>query len=166
IKPEYTPLDKLSPITKAYKVRVTVIEKSQIRSPSNIKRFRKLVFKDDEGNSMKATLFGDECDHFKKVFEHKKKSKLSIELRGLVLPEYIPIADVPKTSGPEEGFGVVVHMEDVCQVTYKSGRVANVRGISIVDESTGTRPMIISAWGQLATLDCEILKDWASVPWL
>uniref|UniRef100_A0A803MUI2 Replication factor A C-terminal domain-containing protein n=1 Tax=Chenopodium quinoa TaxID=63459 RepID=A0A803MUI2_CHEQI len=86
---------------------------------------------------------------------------------GPVLPEYIPIADVPKTSSPEDRFdllGVVVHMEDVRQVIYKSGRVADVRDISIVDESTGTRPMIISAWGQLATSDCEAIKDWASNP--
>uniref|UniRef100_A0A803MY58 Replication protein A OB domain-containing protein n=1 Tax=Chenopodium quinoa TaxID=63459 RepID=A0A803MY58_CHEQI len=75
---------------------------------------------------------------------------------GPVLPEYIPIADVPKTSGQHDRFdllGVVVHMEDVRQVTYKSGKVADVRDINIVDESTGTRPMIISAWGQLATSD-------------
>uniref|UniRef100_A0A803MRR2 Replication protein A OB domain-containing protein n=1 Tax=Chenopodium quinoa TaxID=63459 RepID=A0A803MRR2_CHEQI len=198
MKPEYTPLDKLSPITKAYKVRVTVKEKSPIRSPPNKKIFQKLVFEDDEGKNMKATLFGDECDHFKRVFEHKKKYEIAnapvrvvnpkfssfpgeCELtfggmtkiqpvdrtEGLVLPEYIPIADVPNTSDQDDRFdllGVVVHMEDVRQVTYKSGRVADVRDISIVDESTGTRPMIISAWGQLATSDCELLKDWSSSP--
>uniref|UniRef100_A0A803MWY7 Replication protein A OB domain-containing protein n=1 Tax=Chenopodium quinoa TaxID=63459 RepID=A0A803MWY7_CHEQI len=147
-----------------------------------------------QGNNMKATLFGDECDHFKKVFEHKKKYEIAnapvkivnpkfssfpgeceltfggmtkiqhVDLtEGPVLPEYIPIADVPKTSGQDDRFdllGVVVHMEDVRQVTYQSGRVADVRDINIVDE----RPMIISAWGQLATSDYEILKDWASSP--
>ncbi|XP_021725939.1 replication protein A 70 kDa DNA-binding subunit B-like [Chenopodium quinoa] len=196
MKPEYTPLNKLSPVSKAYKVRVTVKEKSPIQTPPNKKKFQKLVFEDEEGNNMKATLFGAECDHFQKVFEHKKKYEIAnapvrkinpkfssfpgeCELtfggmtkiqpidrtEGPVLPEYISIADVPKTSEPSDWFdllGIVVHMEDPRQVEYKSGRVADVRDISIVDESTGSRPMIISAWGQLALSDCEKLKDWAT----
>uniref|UniRef100_A0A803MQQ7 Replication factor A C-terminal domain-containing protein n=1 Tax=Chenopodium quinoa TaxID=63459 RepID=A0A803MQQ7_CHEQI len=96
---------------------------------------------------MKATLFGDECDPFQKVFEYKNKYEIA-NAQGPFSPEYIPIADVPKTSGQKDQFG----------------RVADVSDINIVDESTGTRPMIISAWGQLATLDCELLKDWASNP--
>uniref|UniRef100_A0A803KP39 Replication factor A C-terminal domain-containing protein n=1 Tax=Chenopodium quinoa TaxID=63459 RepID=A0A803KP39_CHEQI len=177
MKPEYTPLDKLSPVSKAYKVRVTVKEKSPIRTPPNKKRFQKLVFEDEEGNSMKATLFGDECDHFKKVFEHRKKYEIAnspirtinpkfssfpgeCELtfggmtkiqaidrtEGPILPEYIPITDVLKTIGPADRFdllGIVVHMEEVRQVTYKSGRVADVRAISIVNERAHAQPDII-----------------------
>lgn len=91
-----------------------------------------------QGNSMKATLFGAECDHFQKVFEHKKKYEIAnapvrtinpkfssfpgeCELtfggmtkiqpidrtEGPVLPEYISIADVPKTSGPSDRFGII-----------------------------------------------------------
>ncbi|XP_021762990.1 replication factor A protein 1-like [Chenopodium quinoa] len=196
MKPEYTPLNKLSPVSKKYKVRVTVKENSPIRTPPNKKKFQKLVFEDEEGNNMKANLFGAECDHFQKVFEHKKKYEIAnapvrtintkfssflgeCELtfggmtkiqvidrtEGPVLPEYISIADVPRTSGSSDQFdllGIVVHMEDPRQVEYKSGRVADVRDISIVDESTGSRSMIISAWGQLALSDCENLKDWAT----
>ncbi|XP_021766127.1 uncharacterized protein LOC110730610 [Chenopodium quinoa] len=196
MKPEYTTLNKLSLVSKAYKVQVTVKEKCPARTPPGKKRFQKLVFKDEEGNSMKATLFGDEVDHFKKVFEHKKKYEIANDpirtinpkfssipgeceftfggltkiqaidrTEGPVLRDYIPIADVPKTSGPADRFdllGVVVHMEEVRKVTYKSGRVADVRNISIVDQSTSSWPLIISAWGQLATSDCEILKDRAS----
>ncbi|XP_021722033.1 replication protein A 70 kDa DNA-binding subunit D-like [Chenopodium quinoa] len=200
MKLEYTPLNKLSPISKAYKVRVNLKEKSPIRAPPNKKRFQKLVFEvfeDEEGNNMKATLFGDECDHFKKVFEHKKKYEIANapvrtinpkfssfpgeckltfggmtkiqaidRTEGPVLHEYISIADVPRTSGPSHRFdllGIVVHMEDIRQVEYKSGRVADVRDIIIIDESTGSRPLIISAWGQLALSDCEKLKDdWTS----
>uniref|UniRef100_A0A803MYW8 Uncharacterized protein n=1 Tax=Chenopodium quinoa TaxID=63459 RepID=A0A803MYW8_CHEQI len=95
MKPDYTPLVKLSPLSKAYKVRVTVKEKSHVRTPPSKKKFQKLVFEDEK-------------------------------------------------------------------VTYKSGRVADVRDISINDESTGTHPMIVSAWGQHAFEDCVKINDWAT----
>lgn len=57
MKPDYTPLNKLSPVSKAYKVRVTVKEKSPIRTPPNKKKFQKLVFEDEEVQPYHSSSF-------------------------------------------------------------------------------------------------------------
>uniref|UniRef100_A0A803MQS8 Uncharacterized protein n=1 Tax=Chenopodium quinoa TaxID=63459 RepID=A0A803MQS8_CHEQI len=183
MKPEYVPVSKLTPKSKSYKIKVAVKEKSPVKIPANKRRFQKLVFADDEGNEIRGTLFGDEIDHFKTVLEHQKEyiisdapikatdprfvnkegpyqigfgGKIAIQPlvpdSGPVLPQYTPIADVPPTSNDDDRFdrlGVVVHMEEVRQKTSLNGFPFDVATL-LPDQA-----LIISVYGELATVDCQ-----------
>ncbi|XP_021757488.1 uncharacterized protein LOC110722526 [Chenopodium quinoa] len=73
MKPQYVPLDKLTPKTNKYKIKVKVKEKSPAKYPGTKKAFQKLVFEDDEGNKIRDTLFDDEIENFEHILEHEKE---------------------------------------------------------------------------------------------
>uniref|UniRef100_A0A803N9S5 Replication factor A C-terminal domain-containing protein n=1 Tax=Chenopodium quinoa TaxID=63459 RepID=A0A803N9S5_CHEQI len=73
MKPQYVPLDKLTPKNKRYKIKVKVKEKSPAKYPENKKAYQKLVFEDDQGNRIRGTLFDDKIENFEGILEHEKE---------------------------------------------------------------------------------------------
>ncbi|XP_021713927.1 uncharacterized protein LOC110681999 [Chenopodium quinoa] len=196
MNPRYVPLDKLTPKSKKYKIKVKVKEKSPAKFPENKKAFQKLVFEDDEGNTIRGTLFDDEIENFQNILEHEKEYIIAdAPIRntnplyrhkegdyylsfggstaiqslnpnsGLVMPKYIPIAEVPPTSSPDDCFdilGVVVYLEDTKKKKAAGGYEFDVRDVIVVDDSMQKvgDGLVISLYGELATKDCAQLSAW------
>ncbi|XP_021744002.1 uncharacterized protein LOC110710049 [Chenopodium quinoa] len=159
MKHQYVPLDKLTPKTKKYKIKV-------------------------KGNNIRGTLFDDEIENFEGILEHEKEYVIAdapirntnpmyrhkegdyyLSFRGStaiqplnpntgpVLPNYIPIVEVPPTSTADDRFdilGVVVYLEDTRRKKKNSGYEFDVLGDRL----------IISLYGELATKDCAKLTAW------
>ncbi|KAK9671260.1 hypothetical protein RND81_12G017600 [Saponaria officinalis] len=69
MKPERMYLDELNTNTKAYKVKVKVIEKGRAKtSPKKGVIYQNLLLEDDKGNKMRGALFGDQVEGYKEAF--------------------------------------------------------------------------------------------------
>ncbi|KMS97346.1 hypothetical protein BVRB_6g155910 [Beta vulgaris subsp. vulgaris] len=78
MKPEKTYLDKLTPTTKAYKVKVKLKEKSRtLISPHKKTRYQQLIFEDEKGNTMRGALFENQIDEFENVFKHEHEYEIA-----------------------------------------------------------------------------------------
>ncbi|XP_021770507.1 replication protein A 70 kDa DNA-binding subunit B-like [Chenopodium quinoa] len=153
MKPQYVPLDKLTPKNKRYKIKVKVKEKSPAKYPENKKAYQKLVFEDDQGNRIRGTLFDDKIENFEGILEHEK--------------EYV-IADGPiRNTNPmyrhkEDILGVVIYLEDTRRKKTNNGYEFDVRDVVVVDDSIQKLGdgLVISLCGELATKECAKLTAW------
>ncbi|XP_048502664.1 uncharacterized protein LOC104908456 [Beta vulgaris subsp. vulgaris] len=154
MKPEKTYLDKLTPTTKAYKVKVKLKEKSRtLISPHKKTRYQQLIFEDEKGNTMRGALFENQIDEFENVFKHEHD----------VPPAYIPIDAIPHTNDQDDRFdvlGIVLFVEDTHTITTTYGVQHQVREIIVTDHSS-EQPLTILAWDDLTGHECELLKSWA-----
>ncbi|XP_021728329.1 replication factor A protein 1-like [Chenopodium quinoa] len=85
---------------------------------------------------------------------------------GPVLPNYVSINSIPKTSFKNERFdllAVVLYIEEVRKVPTSGGNMMDVREIIVTDQST-EQPLTISMWGGLAVIDTEKLAGWVLSP--
>uniref|UniRef100_A0A803N9K5 Uncharacterized protein n=1 Tax=Chenopodium quinoa TaxID=63459 RepID=A0A803N9K5_CHEQI len=183
MKPQHVPLDKLTPKSKKYKIKVKVKEKSPAKYPENKKAFQIL------DNKIRGTLFDDEIKNFQNILEHEKEYIIadapvrntnpmyrhkegdyylsfggSAAIQSLnpntgpVLPNYIPIAEVP----PTNILGVVVYLEETKKKKVAGGYEFDVRDVIVVDDSVQKvgDGLVISLYGELATKDCAQLSAW------
>ncbi|KAK9699850.1 hypothetical protein RND81_08G199300 [Saponaria officinalis] len=62
-------LDELTSESKAYKVKVRVIEKGRARtSPHKRMVYQNVLLQNDKGNRMRGALFGDQVEGYKDAF--------------------------------------------------------------------------------------------------
>ncbi|XP_021755611.1 uncharacterized protein LOC110720849 isoform X4 [Chenopodium quinoa] len=199
-KPEYVYLNQLNAASKAYIVRVVVAEKGRdILSSKKTVRFQTLLLKDEKGNRMRGTLFGDQIEAFDEALQYLGEYDISAapikfidekwrteldqfpyqmtfgsrtviqpvhpEL-GPILPNYRPIASIPRAVDPDEKndvVGVVLFVEEEPRkVEARDGkRESWVREIVITDQSCD-RSLTISMWNDLtAGKYFDKLPTWA-----
>ncbi|XP_010691528.1 replication protein A 70 kDa DNA-binding subunit D-like [Beta vulgaris subsp. vulgaris] len=78
MKPEKTYLDKLTPTTKAYKVKVKLKEKSRtLISPQKKTRYQQLLFEDEKGNTMRGALFENQIEEYESVFKSNQEYEIA-----------------------------------------------------------------------------------------
>ncbi|KMT07694.1 hypothetical protein BVRB_6g148170 [Beta vulgaris subsp. vulgaris] len=78
MKPEKTYLDKLTPTTKAYKVKVKLKEKSRtLISPQKKTRYQQLLFEDEKGNTMRGALFENQIEEYETVFKSNQEYEIA-----------------------------------------------------------------------------------------
>ncbi|KAL2905955.1 Replication protein A 70 kDa DNA-binding subunit B [Bienertia sinuspersici] len=77
MKPEYTSLNKLTDKSKDYKVKVRVIDKTQPLQTPKKYRYQRLVLKDDEGNTIRGTLFGNDIESFEQALRRNGEYEIS-----------------------------------------------------------------------------------------
>ncbi|KNA05758.1 hypothetical protein SOVF_187450, partial [Spinacia oleracea] len=174
MKHEHTFLDELNSTSRAYKVKVKVIEKGRLtKSPKKGVLYQHLLLKDDKGNKMRDAPIRpsdqqwkrseDELD-FQMSFGRQTFVQLVNPEAGPILPDYRYLAYVPRVGDPDDRYdvlGVVLYVEEEAR-EIKTGqhRVALVREIVITDHGS-EQPMVIFAWSDLAAADCEYLSPWA-----
>ncbi|XP_021713779.1 replication protein A 70 kDa DNA-binding subunit D-like isoform X2 [Chenopodium quinoa] len=199
-KPEYVYLNQLNAASKAYIVRVVVAEKGRdILSSKKTVRFQTLLLKDEKGNRMRGTLFGDQIEAFDEALQYLGEYDISAapikfidekwrteldqfpyqmtfgsrtviqpvhpEL-GPILPNYRPIASIPRAVDPDEKYdvvGVVLFVEEEPRkVEARDGkRESWVREIVITDQSCD-RSLTISMWNDLTAGNYfDKLPTWA-----
>ncbi|XP_021741231.1 probable replication factor A 73 kDa subunit isoform X1 [Chenopodium quinoa] len=199
-KPEYVYLDQLNAACKTYIVRVVVAEKGRdTLSSKKTVRFQTLLLKDEKGNRMRGTLFGDQIEAFEEALQYLGEYDISaapikfIEEKwrteldqfpyqmafgsrtmiqpvhpelGPIMPNYQPIASIPRTVDPDEKYdivGVVLYVEEEPRkIEARDGkRESFVREIVVTDESCD-QPLTISLWNDLtAPKFFEKLPNWA-----
>uniref|UniRef100_A0A803KV58 Replication factor A C-terminal domain-containing protein n=1 Tax=Chenopodium quinoa TaxID=63459 RepID=A0A803KV58_CHEQI len=71
-KPEYVYLDQLNAASKTYIARVVVAGKGRdtLSSKKKTVRFQTLLLKDEKGNRMRGTLFGDQIEAFEEALQY------------------------------------------------------------------------------------------------
>ncbi|XP_021761014.1 uncharacterized protein LOC110725857 [Chenopodium quinoa] len=199
-KPEYVYLDQLNAESKTYIVRVVVAEKGRdTLSSKKTVRFQTLLLRDEKGNRMCGTLFGDQIEAFEEALQYLGEYDISAapikfidekwrteldqfpyqmafgsrtviqpvhpEL-GPILPNYQPIASIPRTVDPDEKYdivGVVLYVEEEPRkIEARDGkRESFVREIVVTDESCD-QPLTISLWNDLtAPKFFDKLPNWA-----
>ncbi|KAK9734143.1 hypothetical protein RND81_04G117900 [Saponaria officinalis] len=81
-----------------------------------------------------------------------------------VVPQYQTISQLPRFSCGNEKFdviGVLIYMEEKPRtVTTAQQKQLSVREIVIADHSV-EQPLVISAWHDLAEVDCDSLSPWS-----
>ncbi|XP_057252422.1 replication protein A 70 kDa DNA-binding subunit B-like [Beta vulgaris subsp. vulgaris] len=89
MKPEKTYLDKLTPTTKAYKVKVKLKEKSRtLVSPQKKTRYQQLLFEDEKGNTMRGALFENQIEEYESVFKSNHEYEIANAPLKAVLGRY------------------------------------------------------------------------------
>ncbi|XP_074295819.1 replication protein A 70 kDa DNA-binding subunit B-like isoform X2 [Silene latifolia] len=84
---------------------------------------------------------------------------------GPIQPQYQNISQIPKVSNAADRYdivGIVLFVEEEPHsITTKQGKDYTVRELAIVDHST-ERPLLISAWNDLAHTECDLLLSKAT----
>uniref|UniRef100_A0A803N228 Uncharacterized protein n=1 Tax=Chenopodium quinoa TaxID=63459 RepID=A0A803N228_CHEQI len=171
MKTKQTSLGKLTPSTKAYKVRAKVIEKSQPQQSPNKKRYQRLVCEDTEGNHLGGTLFSDEIDTFKDILQLGKEYEIANAPLKPIDSKYQKREDdcrmtfggqtIIETTRPNYRFSCCCPLHRKGQESTNIRRkLDGVREIIVTDQRT-KQPVTISMWGGLAVIDTEKL---AGVP--
>ncbi|XP_074296404.1 uncharacterized protein LOC141626574 [Silene latifolia] len=78
-----------------------------------------------------------------------------------VVPKYVSIASIPRKSSFHDRYdvlGIVIYVERCCQVPRQTGQPLNGLDVVIVDHSHD-EVMIITAWVELTTKECETLHS-------
>ncbi|KAL2928695.1 Replication protein A 70 kDa DNA-binding subunit B, partial [Bienertia sinuspersici] len=88
MKPLHTPLAKLTPNTKACKVKVKVIQKAQPKQSPGKKRVQRLLFKDDEGTIIKGAIFQDDIQSFEKALQRNGEYEITGVTVQAVPPQF------------------------------------------------------------------------------
>ncbi|KAL2933414.1 Replication protein A 70 kDa DNA-binding subunit [Bienertia sinuspersici] len=88
MKPEYKPLKELNDKTLKYKTKVKVIHKSSPQQSPNKPPYQRLLFKDDEGFTMKGALFNSDIEKYAEALEHNGEYELSNAMISAVPPQH------------------------------------------------------------------------------
>ncbi|KAL2897602.1 Phototropin-1 [Bienertia sinuspersici] len=195
MKPEYTSLNKLTDKSKDYKVKVKVIDKNRPLQTPKKTRYQRLVLKDDEGNTIRGTLFGNDIESFEQALqkngeyeisgapiqqipvEHQKKPneyQIIFNERARITPlatnacwsepNYLKLAAIPWTQTVNDEsldiIAIVVFVSDVYPVKRNSVEYS-VRKVLLLDDNC-QRPITLSAWNDLAHVECETLSRWST----
>uniref|UniRef100_A0A803N7W2 Replication factor A C-terminal domain-containing protein n=1 Tax=Chenopodium quinoa TaxID=63459 RepID=A0A803N7W2_CHEQI len=198
-KPEYVYLNQLNAACKTYIVRVVAEKGRDTLSSKKTVRFQTLLLKDEKGNRMRGSLFGDQIEAFEEALQYLGEYEISAapikfidekwrteldqfpyqmafgsrtviqpvhpELRP-IMPNYQPIASIPRTVDPDEKYdivGVVLYVEEEPRkIEARDGkRESFVREVVVTDESCD-QPLTISLWNDLtAPKFFDKLPNWA-----
>ncbi|KAL2894877.1 Replication protein A 70 kDa DNA-binding subunit [Bienertia sinuspersici] len=77
MKPEPKKLKELDDKAANYKVKVKVIHKAPPQQSPNKKRFQRLILKDEEGYTMKATLFEKDIERYEEALKRNGEYEIS-----------------------------------------------------------------------------------------
>ncbi|KAL2934797.1 Replication protein A 70 kDa DNA-binding subunit B [Bienertia sinuspersici] len=88
MKPEYKPLKELNDRTLKYKTKVKVIHKSTPQQSSNKPRYQRLLFKDDEGFTMKGALFDSDIEKYAEALECNVEYELLNAMIAAIPPQH------------------------------------------------------------------------------
>ncbi|KAK9715198.1 hypothetical protein RND81_06G149100 [Saponaria officinalis] len=146
MKPERMYLDELNSDTKAYKVKVKVIEKGRAKTlPKKGVIYQNLLLEDDKGNKMRGALFGDQVEGYKEAFVYNGV----YEIANAPIK---PCVEQWKSNPDELNYQMTFGRQTIIEaVNTKSG--------PILPEYT-EQPIIISTWNYLAEIDCDTLSAW------
>ncbi|XP_074300763.1 replication protein A 70 kDa DNA-binding subunit B-like [Silene latifolia] len=76
-------------------------------------------------------------------------------------PEYISIAAIPRIVTTDDRYdilAILIHVEVLREVPHSDGAALPVRELVVMDPST-EQHLIITAWAEIATRECEQLKE-------
>ncbi|KAL2937940.1 Replication protein A 70 kDa DNA-binding subunit [Bienertia sinuspersici] len=176
MKPEPKKLKDLDDKAGNYKVKVKVIHKASPQQSPNKKRFQRLILKDEEGYTMKATLFEKDIERYEEALKrngeyeisnatiaqtpaqhvsHPSEYQMTINSRARISPLITDFTllepQYRSISAIPEPYvlGVLFYVDDIKIINQ-----ANVREIHITDPSTIT----FVGFSMASTMSSEIIK--------
>ncbi|KAL2944634.1 Replication protein A 70 kDa DNA-binding subunit B [Bienertia sinuspersici] len=190
MKPEPKKLKDLDDKTINYKVKVKVIHKASPQQSPNKKRFQRLILKDEEGYTMKATLFEKDIERYEEALKrngeyeisnaaiaptpaqhasHPSEYQMTINSRARISPLITDFSILEPQyrsiaaipRAMSEGDDLIDVLGVLLYVDdMKVINQANIREIHITDPSYD-RSLMVSVWNDLARNDSELIKTWS-----
>uniref|UniRef100_A0A803L3P5 Uncharacterized protein n=1 Tax=Chenopodium quinoa TaxID=63459 RepID=A0A803L3P5_CHEQI len=105
---------KSPPSRCSFGLLIRVYKDGHVERPPIILNVPCSIHSELRGNRMRGTLFGDQIETFEEALQYLVETVIQPvhpEL-GLVLPNYQPIATIPRAVDPDERYGVVLYVEE------------------------------------------------------